>query len=597
MSGPGVVGRRPITVIELEQPRCTHRFGEGACTATGTLCYNTRGTCGDLPNYDGSGSIKWRFMDDRPGVFSFSDYPDTDTSELDPLPCLASVSTASSEINAGSNIDGRSPLGVTGKITVTLQDFPWNDAWGDFYLSGRSWVSAGRPLPQRGGFWALWTARNKLYNGMLLRRYDGYEGQALADMRQGVYVLDKVNGPDANGRVTLTGLDPLRLAGDKKAEFPRTSKLDLYGDINATTTAISLFGDEADLSDEFGNTGSTKYISLGEELISYTGYTDDGAGVFTLTGATRAVLGTTAESHSDEDKAQRAGRYENEKFWLVLNDLLQNHTEIPSEFIPIADWNVEGNNYLPTYRTTHTVVEPTEVNKLIGQLTQQGLFYIWWSEYDREIKMLAVRPPDGSPAVFTEDANIMAGGQLKRDPEARLTQVAVFYDLKGPFESLTEDISYNRRFVAVDGENVGETRAHKIYAPWIDSRTQAVQLATRLLIRYRAVPRFLTFTIDARDRDAGKVGEVLDIDTRLILDSEGNINRNRWQVISAKEVEAGHTYFLNCQTYEFVGRFARYMDDGAPDFDDATETEREAGGWYADDDGLMPDGSKGYQYQ
>jgi hypothetical protein len=231
-------GRVPLTIVELEQPRCALRFGVGLCTATGTKCYNTLGTCTDLNNYDGTASIKWRFVDGRPTTFDIADHTDADNPELNALPCLTSASTTSSQINAGANLSGRSPLGVTGSATVQLQDFPWNDAEGDFYVADRTGYVAGKPLPVRAGFWALWTARNKLFNDMFLSIYDGYEGEALADMRKRLYVLDSVDGVNSNGRLTLKGLDPLRLAGDKKAMFPPTSDLEVYGDFSATDTAI-----------------------------------------------------------------------------------------------------------------------------------------------------------------------------------------------------------------------------------------------------------------------------------------------------------------------------------------------------------------------
>ena len=82
-----------------------------------------------------------------------------------------------------------------------------------------------------------------------------------------------------------------------------------------------------------------------------------------------------------------------------------------------------------------------------------------------------------------------------------------------------------------------------------------------------------------------------------ILDTEGNTSARRWQVISAKELKAGHTYVLNCQTYEYFGRFGQYMADGSGDFTAATEAEKASGGWYAGSDGLMSDGSEGYKYQ
>lgn len=590
------MGRKPVTIVELEQPRCTNSFGVLPCTATGTACYNCPGTCGDLENLNNDGSIKWRFTDDRPGSRDWFDFSDANNPELPPFPCGISVSTSEGQINAGSNLDGRSALGVTSKVTVGLSDFEWNDLWGDFSLASRSGVVSGKSPPARGPFWALWTARNQLFNDMYLRIYDGYETESLSEMRQRLYVLDKVDGPNSTGKVTLTGLDPLRLAGDKKSEFPRTSDLDLYGDILASSLTVKVFGSVDDLSAEFGNTGNTKYLSVGSEIIRYTGYTDEGDGVYTLTGILRGSLGTVAASHSDKDKVQRAGRYEAMPFWLVANDLLQNHTEIPSEFVPLADWNTEGDTYLPTYVANRTVVNPAPVKDLLAQITQQGLFYIWWEEYAQEIKMLAIRPPDEAPIVLTDESHLMRGTTLTRDPSIRVTQVAVYYNQIDVFEGQEDATNYTNRYTAIDGDNLGETRAISIYAPWIGNRTQAVQLAVRLLIRYKAVPKFLSVSIDAKDREV-TLGSVADVETAAILDSEGNLNRTRWQVISAKELRAGHSYMLNLQTYEFVGRFGRYVAEDAPDYGAATDSEKTTGCWYADTDGLLPDGTKGYQYQ
>ena len=597
MSSETTIGRAPITIVELEQPRCINRFGTSPCTANGTpKCYNTAGTCADIPNYTPTGSIKWRFMDDRPGTFNFADFSDMDNQELPPIPCTISVSTSAGEINAGANLDGRSALGVTSRVSVRLQDFLWNDRHGDFYLADRTGYQAGRPPPDRANFWALWTARNKLFNDMFIRIYDGYEGQTLAQMRSRVYVLDKVDGPNGDGGVSLTGIDPLRLSIKGRAEFPPTSVLEIYGAIDASTTTVRVFGDVADLTADFGNTGSERWLSIGSELIKYTGYTDDGDGIYTLTGVVRGDLDTVADEHSDQDKVQRAGRYVDERFWRVLNDLLTNHTDIPNAYIPLDDWDAEGDEYLPSYRTTHTIVEPTPVSDMAAQLAQQGLFYIWWQEYAQEIKMLAVRPPDQTPDTFTDEANLFRGSHLSREPRSRLSQVSVYYNQIDAFGDLDDSVNYQNRFTAVDGDNLGETSVKSIYAPWIRNRTQAVQLAVRLLIRYRTVPEFLTVTIDAKDRSA-TLGTVLDIDTRTILDSEGNTDPRRWQVISSKEVKAGHSYLLRCQTYEYFGRFGRLMADGSPDYTAATDAQRRTGAWFAGADGLMIDGTEGYKYQ
>lgn len=565
------------------------------CRATGTPCYNTGATCGDLQRLNSDGSIRWRFTDDRPVIHDFADFSDPDNPATNAFPTGLTVSTSEGEINTGAILEGSSPLGVTGTITVSMPDFPFNDHVGDFYLDQRPGVVAGRPYPVRGGCWALWAARNDLFTDMYMRRYDGYEGQALADMRQTLHKVDTMTGPSSDGAVSFKGEDPLRDADD--AEFPRTSNLDLYGDIDDSTTTLHVFGTEADLSDSFGNTAPTHYLSIGEELISYTGYTAaDEDGVWTLTGVQRGVLGTEAVEHADEDAVQRAGRYVDEKPWHVLEDLFVNHTAMRSEFVPIDEWDAEGNVYLPTYKATRTIVSPTTVSDLAGSLTQQGLFYIWWEPYEQLIKLLAIRAPKEDPITLTDDKNLIRGTELTRDPDARLTQVTVYYNQIDPFDSDTSETNYRSRYTNIDGENLGDTAPLAIYAPWIRNRTQAVQLAGRLLIRYRGIPKFLRVTIDAKDR-AAVMGSVVDVETAAILNPDGSLNTTRWQVIGAKEVKAGHTYLLNLQTYEFIGRFGVYQDTGAPDYDAATEVQKASGGWYADANGLLSDDSEGYKYQ
>lgn len=588
------LGRKPITIFELEQPRCSLTFGEGLCTATGTPCYQTAATCGDLLNLNSDASIRWRFMDDRPGVFDYSDFSDPDHPATNAFPCNLNVSTSEGEINTGAVLEGSSPLGVTGTITVGLDDFPFNDFVGDPSIAQRSGVEAGRPLPVRGPFWALWAARNELFTDMYVRRYDGYEGQALADMRQTLHTLQTMTGPSSDGKVSLKGEDPLRDADD--AEFPPTSNLELYGDINSSTTTVRLFGSSDDLDKVLGNTAPTHYLSIGEELISYSGYTaapEDG--VYLLGDVRRGVLGTQAVSHSDEDAAQRAGRYEKETFWRIQADLFQNHTSMRSDFVPLDEWDEEGNIYLPTYTATRTVVTPTIVSKLAGELTQQGLYYTWWEAYEQKIKMLAIRAPKEDPILLTDEKNLLRGTQLTRDPDARLTQVTVYYNQIDPFGGDTSETNYRNRYTNIDGENLGDTAPLKIYAPWISDRTQAVSLAIRLLIRYEGIPKFLRVTIDAKDR-AAVMGSVVDIETAAIVNADGSLNTTRWQVIGAKEVKAGHTYLLNLQTYEFIGKFGVFMADDAPDYDAATEAERADGSWFADDDGLI-DGVEGYVFQ
>jgi ABC-type dipeptide/oligopeptide/nickel transport system ATPase component len=123
----------------------------------------------------------------------------------------------------------------------------------------------------------------------------------------------------------------------------------------------------------------------------------------------------------------------------------------------------------------------------------------------------------------------------------------------------------------------------------------ALQIAARILLRYRLVPRYLRFDVDAKDRSI-ELGDVCDVQTREVVDTEGNALSTRWQVIGAEEVKSGHTLRLELQSYEFIGRFGFIMENDANDYASATAAELLNGCYLADGD-LMPDGGDPYLLQ
>lgn len=591
------LNRRPVKVLELRQPRCKLRFGVSPCTATGTpKCYNTRTTCLDVPNYDPDGAfITWRFVDRASYMPDLYEQNGQDI-KTNAIPCLVGVRTQPTKINIAAARDGESPFGVRSTLDVTMEDITWDDHVGDFYLDDRT-------NPNQGTFWAKWKARNAFTSQMTLTLYEGYEGQALSQMQERLFILERVDGPDASGSVRLYGIDPLQLADRRRALFPRPSQIVLKTGINNTTTSVSVFSPAADLTDDFGNTGSTKYARIGDEIFSFSGQTliDAATGEYSLNNVVRGRLGTQAASHDANESIQRVGRYENLAFWLVAYNLLTEHTQVSSNFIDLAQWNDEGDKYLSIFAASGTVVEPTPISELLGELSQQGMFSIWWDERRQTIPLLAVRPPQETPVEFNDRDHLLPGSTLKEDPKARFTRALVYYGQRDPTRSIDDVGNYARGQLRADPEVElpevgGEVRTQIIFSRWINEDALAVQLSARLLARYRATPRYLTISVDAKDR-AVKVGDVLSISTRTITDTEGNVLPVLWQVISENEIKPGETMVYDCQTYSFVGRFAVYMPDGSPNYDAATEEQRASGGWYANDDGEMSDGSPGYQYQ
>jgi hypothetical protein len=566
----------------------------GRLWGTGTQpCYNTYWTCQDRENYAATGSIAWRFTSPRAGVLPLYDESGNDI-KANPLYSLAGVTTSPSRINIGARRSGESPLGILSSCTATFKDEPFDDHVGDYYLSQRPFIG--------GNFWAKTIARNPFQPEWEMRLYEGYRGQALGDMQVRFYPVENIEGPDAGGTVTVRGADPLQRADRRKSQFPRATDIKLADPINDSVTTAKVVSSVADLSADFGNTGSRRYIRIGSEIMEYTGWTGT-APDLTLTGMTRGALGTAAASHAVDDAAQRVGRYERVRQYRIAKDLIENHTVIGSGYIDNAQWEDEGGKFLPLFTATATIPSPEDTEKLIGELCRDGLFSIWWDERLATIPLLAVRPPQETPVVLTDDLNILkSSSEIKAVSEDRLTRVTVFYKQINPLTSTTDPTNYTRRDINISGEyelpqsTGGEIRELTIYSRWIRTEAQALLVAAQLLLRYRNVPRYLSVKLDAKDRSI-RIGDVADITTGTVTDVNGRPQSTRWQVISYHEIKAGDTVMIDLQSYLFFGRFTYWMDNATPSYASASDAQRARGFFWADENGKMPDGTDGYQWQ
>jgi hypothetical protein len=582
----------PVQIVGIRQPRCDRRFGVGACTASGTKkCYQTWPTCPVQDLFRPDGSIEWLFVASRPGIWALGDFADANNIRTNCIPVDGlSVSTSKAQVNAAGVLEGKSPFGVHATCTVTMRDRMWDDHVGDFYLGDRA------TLPQR-NFWAVWAARNLFMGGMELVIYEGYEGQALSAFRQRLYVLGRVDGPDGDGKVTISGVSPLMEAEGKKALFPAAMDVRLVSDIDTTQTTIRLTTIEDNLTRAFGISARPGLI-IGSEIMLYTGYSEIEPGVYDLA-VIRHALKTTAAAAKAGARAQRIGYFEDTPTWECGKHILTEHSPVTAGRLDLPMWEEEGGDYLATIRSTTVIPAPTPVFDLMGEICQQGMFFVWWNEYAAKVKMQAVRPPAGAVRKLTGAANIVGdSARVTRAPESTLTRVFVYYGQKDPTK--TDKANY----LVIDGtieasnedpRSGGQARTLEISARWVNTAAHAQQIISRILSRYRSVPRFLTIRVSEQDKDI-TIGDVCDVTQRQLVDDEGRLISSRWQVISWDEVKPGEIYALDLQTYDLIGRFGGWMADDGPDYDDATEEERGEGAWWAGDDGLMPDGSDGYQW-
>src|SRR5690625_3944608 len=426
-----VSGRKPVTIIELDQDQCTRTFGVGGCTAalgeTGDRkCMNTLKTC-HVPDVFNKGTLTLRFTDAR------STIPRDGTVYI---PSLLSVQSRPMRIEPSKG------LGTRASVKIVLQDHPSDDHQVDPYVGERPYD----PM-SRGTFWTKWLARNPYYQNRPVRVLHGYEGQPLNEYRTRHYFIERIQGPDATDRVTITAKDVLKLADDERAQAPRPTQVVLREDVDESDNSIlldPLFG--TTVGAELPTEG---YIRIGKEVMRFFGRSGGYANV------QRAQFNTEAESHDAGDSVQLCLQYEGERVQDIAYDLLVNYGNVPASYINKAQWDAEANVWLAGYNLSTPITEPTGVTKLLGELSEQCRFFIWWDEEQQTIPWSVLRPPEDEPVAVNDFENFVAGSIGRRDePKERVSQVIIYYSQINPVEKLDEESNFARIRVEIGRAHV-----------------------------------------------------------------------------------------------------------------------------------------------
>lgn len=576
------MGREPIILVQIDQDFCANEYGVAPCTAAGeNKCFNTRKTCQDPENYI-KDTLTLTFAEPRPNL----------PRDANIIPSLRSTTTAPSTINPSNSNRNIAPLGARAVATVTFADHPHSDLLVDPYLDERSYDAYGRST-----FWAKWLARNPYYQNRPLRIFEGYTGQALNAMRVRHYLIDSVQGPDAGGRVSIVAKDPLNLADKEKAQVPRASLGRLIEDITDTDTQIDI-GDA--VLEDYDASGT---VRIGDELMTYTTRAIVADNV-RLSGIVRGTDGSVAKEHKEDANVQLCVRYTNANSWDVIYDLLTEYAQVPESFIDKDAWDAEGNEYLIGFEISTVISRPVGVSSVLNELFDQVLAYIWWDERDQEIKFRSVRALQNA-GIINDESNILADSfQLTTDPRQRFSQIWIYWNQRNAALPTDNETNYDQLRVRADLEAesndlYGESRIRKVFARWIQSDAQAINLSVRLLAISVDNPKTLRIRVDAKDRSFW-TADVLGVQHRNLVDQFGSPVTERYQILSAEEILPGEVVEYELQSFAIrVARVGFYTEDDALNYNAYTEEEIEEQrlSFYSDDDGLMPDGSTGWEYQ
>ncbi len=529
-------GRRPFAMVEMDLDFCTRTYGVAPCTAaigvTGTVkCFNTRATCQDSAHYL-SAPRTYRFCQ------NVLDLP----RDLDALPFLESVSLSPTRLKIGSG------LGERASVTLTLRDGLHNDSGNDPYGAERTYD----PLTQ-GTFFGRFLARNLYYLGRPLRIKTGYlvdnaAGAPVVDdanFQTRLYFIEKIDGPDASGAVTITAKDILKLADDDRAQAPRVAQGRLLAALTEIATAATLtptgIGDGVDSYGRALYPASGK-LRINDEVMSFTRSGD----ALTLSG--RGSNFTTAAAHEANDAVQPCYVATGLALHAILYDLLVNYAGVPAAYIPLADWEAETAAYSNSRLYSAVVSAPEGVSRLLNELCEIGPAYLWWDETRSEIIFRLLRPASSASLELTDDANFIADSIKVQDRlDLRVSEAWIYFGQHSPNEPLDKASNYGVLTVTVgDGETqqkYAQSRVQQVFSRWLLStaRTAADGVADSLIQRYDEAPLQIEFALDPKD-GALWTGDLFRARTRLIQGPDGAPSITVFQVLQAAEVQGQSRY-------------------------------------------------------
>lgn len=543
-----VVGREPVTVVEMEMDFCANTYSVSPCTADGaTKCFNTFKTCQDPTNYVKTTKV-YRFVSSDIAM---------PVATLDAIPCLERINRKPPELSPSEG------LGTRASVSMTMTDFAHNDRLIDPYASERDYD----PMKQ-GTFWGRFKARNPFYVGRPVRVYEGYRdpdgGFDLTDMRVRHYIIESIDGPGTGDQVRIKAKDPLKKLDGDRAQCPTASDGKLDSDITASDTTIPL-------ASGYTTTYSDKHIKIGDEIIDVSGATFSGG---TWTGVSRAAGGTEADEHDAGDLVQDCKTWEAVNVIDILREIMEDFADIDPAFIPYSgQWTEEKNASLTSFDLTTIIPEPTGCDKLVNELAEQVLLEIPFDEVDQKIYLRhETQWVEDVGAVNDEDHLIADSATVRDRHDLRLSRVWVYYGVRNFAEKLDPEnfdkVVINLDAGAEDDNRFGDKRVKKVFSRWFpaNNQTPANLLGQRLIQRFGDTPKEMRYELDARHEGLAGLGDVIRIKTRQDQRPDGTKQDRRWQVIQQEPIEVGHRYRFSALTYTGVPKTELTIENDVVDY-------------------------------
>ncbi len=584
-------GRQPFIVVEAHLDSCELDYGVAPCVAaiptTGNReCYNTFKTCQDKAHYTATTKVHTFYS-----AIQVASVADTLFDAAHGIPCVKGCSFVPTKV------DRKAGLAQRASVSVQLMDTTHNDSGVDKYIANRTYPTTN------GTYFSKLLARNPYYYQRKLVIKTGYlqaDGTVDDDgLQESVYFIDKIDGPDANGNVTITGKDVLTFIDNDKVKLPAPTKLTLSAFINAAVTSITLLC--ADTSTDIPATEG--YLCIDNEVMRVTVDSTDATHAYCT--VVRGALNSTAATHDAATKAQYCyiiGEIDGVTARVdeVIYQVLVDGT-VPIANIDAAGFTLEGDDWGSGMDFFGVITAPTGVKDIIRQITEQSGAYIWFDVREQVVKFRLTHPAISDDITsLNEEYNFVEQSlSVKVDDAERLTQVIYHYGILDPTRDLASPENYQGVYSPVNleagdpnGNEYRTARIRNIFGRWVpfSGYGAASSVADRMADAYQVPLVSISFRLDAKDA-ALWVGSTVVVDSRSFVDDTGTRKPQIALITEAKENIAGSDIAIVCQVSQDRSRFAIIMPDDTPDYDSASAEQRDPGGFIADDatETMLPD--------
>jgi hypothetical protein len=562
------ISRTPVTLIIMTLDFCRNDFGVSPCAASGTPCYNTFPTCKNKTNYS-KGAKNYKFTScDTAVPFSAGERP-----------YIKSIRYMPTEIKDRDN------LTVNARVNIEMWDEPDTDRGIDPYISQRSSV--------QGTFWRKLLVRNANYKGRRIRSYQGFLGLTEAEFeKRFIGIIDNIKVGDDNV-ISIEVADMLKKLD--KIEIPPKLDIELVADIDETASDITLTSLE-------GLDKPEGYVRLNDEIIHYTSVANSKN---QITSCNRGAFSTTAAVHTAKEKVQKVRVFPFGNPFDHMKEMLFTDADVDADDVDTESFDEAkawpgGEIYMRA-----VITESKKLSDLFFELVDLCDCKAWVAENLKiTIKKNLPNEPGRAYAYFSDAENFIDGSTpVDLNEKSRITRIALYWqkDILGKDDDVN---AYRRIDVAVDGDAEGPNELNdeiekKIFCRWIsagnDTEERLSQFVknclARQLFRLRDAQPLLDCEVEIKDEQI-LTGAFVKVSTDEILQPDGNpINGETFQVVRREPNDNKVRFRLLKLT---PSRFAFFAPNDTPDYDEASEEQREYC-FFTDNDGLINDGP-GYSF-